>query len=233
MVEWRINHYHILTFHARLTHHQYPCVCGILPKNCRVAPSPFGHADSPLRHVASLIPPGREFSLIPPGCLTSGILSSQYSTLFGCLTSGFLLRRHSTRVSHIRNYSSPTFHPGISHPDFFSADVPPGYLTFRILLRRHSTRVSHIRNSSPPTFHSGISHPDFFSADIPPGHLTSGILLHRHSMRISHIRNSVHHSSLIQDRLGFGGGPTYVILLLIDWLIDWFDCYMWLICTIL
>ena len=190
MVEWRINHYHILTFHARLTHHQYPCVCGILPKNCRVAPSPFGHADSPLRHVASLIPPGQKFSLIPPGCLTSGILSSQYSTLFGCLTSGFLLRRHSTRVSHIRNYSSPTFHPGISHPDFFSADIPPG-------------------------------------------HLTSGILLHRHSMRISHIRNSVHHSSLIQDRLGFGGGPTYVILWLIDWWIDWFDCYMWLICTIL
>ena len=41
MVEWRINHYHILTVHARLTHHQYPCVCGILPKNWRVAPSPL------------------------------------------------------------------------------------------------------------------------------------------------------------------------------------------------
>ena len=91
-----INHYHILTFHARLTHHQYPCVhpfnhttkpislskpsptCGILPKNCRVAPSP-------LRHVASLIPPGH-------------------------LTSGILLRRHSTWISHIRNSVRPTFH---------------------------------------------------------------------------------------------------------------------------
>ena len=34
----------------------------------------------------------------------------------GCLTSGILLRRHSTRMSHIRNFALPTFHPDISHP---------------------------------------------------------------------------------------------------------------------
>ena len=50
--------------------------CGIFPKNCRVAPSP-------LRHVASLIPPEH-------------------------LISGILPRRHSTRVSHIR--IRPTFY---------------------------------------------------------------------------------------------------------------------------
>ena len=102
---------------------------------------------------------------------------------------------HSTRTSHIRNSSPLTFHPDISHPEFFSADIPPGYLTSGILLRRHSTRISHIRNSSlptfhpdishsefsPPTFHSDISHPKFSFADIPPGYLVSGILLRRRS----------------------------------------------------
>ena len=83
-----------------------------------------------------------------------------------------------------------SFHPGISHPEFFSADIPSEHLTSRILPRRHFTRVSHIRNSSPPTFHPGISHQEFFLADIPPGHLTSGILPRRHSTRTSHIQNS-------------------------------------------
>ena len=72
------------------------------------------------------------------------------------------------RMSHIRISSPPTFHPGISHPEFFSADIPPGYLTSRFLLGRHSTRASHIRNSSPSTFHPDISHPKFCSANIPP-----------------------------------------------------------------
>ncbi|RVW60286.1 hypothetical protein CK203_084072 [Vitis vinifera] len=68
----------------------------------------------PLRCVASLIPPGRKFSLIPPGCLASGIL----------------LRRHSIRMSRIRNSSPPTF--------------PPGCLASGILLRQHSLPdVSH------------------------------------------------------------------------------------------
>ena len=58
---------------------------------------------------------------------------------------------HSTQTSHIR--IRPTFHPGISHPKFFSADIPPWYLTSRILLRRHSTQIFHIRNSVQPTFH--------------------------------------------------------------------------------
>ena len=103
--------------------------CGILPKNCRVAPSP-------LRHVASLIPPGRKFSLIPPGYLTFGIL----------------LRRH--------------FHPGISHPEFFSADI--------------STRVSHIWNSVRPTFHL-----------LRISHIRNSVQPTFHFLRISHIRNSV------------------------------------------
>ena len=58
-----------------------------------------------------------------------------------------------TRMSHIWNSSLPTFQPGISHSEFFSADIPPGCLTSRIFLRRHSTRISHIRNSVRPTFH--------------------------------------------------------------------------------
>ena len=74
---------------------------------------------------------------------------------------------HSTRTSHIRNSSPPTFHPDISHPEFFPVDIPPGHLTFRILPHRHSTWTSHIRNSSSLTFHLDISYPKFFSTDIP------------------------------------------------------------------
>ena len=118
---------------------------------------------------------------IPPGYLTSGILSRPTF--------------HLLRMSHIRNSSPPTFHPGISHPEFFSADIPPGYLTSEILSQPtfHLIRMSHIRNSSLPTFHPDVSHPEFFSADIPPGYLTSGILSRPmfHLLRISHIRNSV------------------------------------------
>ena len=98
-----------------------------------------------------------------------------------------------------------TFHQDVSHPEFCSADIPPGCLTSRILLRRHSTRMSHIRNSNatdiPPecltsrillssTFHPDVSHPEFCSVDIPLGCLTSEILLRRHSTQMSHIRNS-------------------------------------------
>ena len=68
-----------------------------------------------------------------------------------------------------------------THPEFYSADIPPGCLTSKILFRRHSTQMSHIRNSSPPTFHPGNSHLEFFSADIPPGYLTSGIPFGRRS----------------------------------------------------
>ena len=68
---------------------------------------------------------------------------------------------HSTRMSHIRNSSSPTFHPDISHLALHAGweNIPPRCLTSEILFRRHSTRMSHIRNSSPPTFHPDISHP--------------------------------------------------------------------------
>ncbi|WJZ91997.1 hypothetical protein VitviT2T_011030 [Vitis vinifera] len=45
---------------------------------------------------------------------------------------------HFLRVYHIRNSSPSTFHPGISHPEFFSTDIPPGYLTSGILSDRRS-----------------------------------------------------------------------------------------------
>ena len=154
---------------------------GILPKQRHVALSPLHTQTVPLatRDIAhstrGRLLFGQRFThpdishpescsptFHPPGYLTSGILVRQCSTLPGCLTSGILLRRHSTwteilthstRMSHIRNSSSPTFHPGNSHPEFFSADIPPGCLTSEILLRRHSTQISHIRNSVRPTFH--------------------------------------------------------------------------------
>ena len=137
MVEWRINHYHILTFHARLTHHQYPCACGILPKNCRVAPPPLDMQTAP------------------------------------CDTW------------------HRSFHSGISHPKFFSADIPPGYLTFGILLLRHSTWISHIRNSVRPTFNllriSHIRNPVCRCSTFP-GYLASGILSGRRSTFFSILR---------------------------------------------
>ncbi|RVW58426.1 hypothetical protein CK203_109019 [Vitis vinifera] len=48
-------------------------------------------------------------------------------------TSRILLRRHSTRMSHIRNSAPPTFHPDVSHPEFFSADIPSGFFNIRHL----------------------------------------------------------------------------------------------------
>ena len=62
-----------------------------------------------------------------------------------------------------------TFYPDVLHPEFCSADIPPGCLTSGILLLQHSTRMSHIQNSAPLPFHSDVSH----SA---------------HSIRIFHIR---------------------------------------------
>ena len=34
---------------------------------------------------------------------------------------------HSTRMSHIRNSASLTFHPNVSHLEFFSVNIPSGY----------------------------------------------------------------------------------------------------------
>ena len=89
----------------------------------------------------------------------------------------------------IHNHVLPN--PDVSHPEFFSVDIPPGRLTSGILLHRHSIRISHIRNSSPPIFHLDISHPESFPANIPPGHITSETLPRRHSTRTSHIINYV------------------------------------------
>ena len=78
--------------------------------------------------MASLIPPGRKFSLVPPGCLTSGILPSQRSTLSGCFTTAILSGRHPhfLRISHNRHYIRPTsqFHPDVSQLPFYPADTP-------------------------------------------------------------------------------------------------------------
>ena len=89
--------------------------CGILPKKLPRGSLSFGHADGPSRHVASLIPPG-------------------------WLTSGILLRRRSIRMSHTQNPSPLPFHLGVSHPEFYPADVPP------------SSDISH-PESCLPTFH--------------------------------------------------------------------------------
>ena len=81
----------------------------------------------------------------------------------------------------------------VSHPEFFSPDIPPGCLTSGIM-------PDHVLP------YPDVSHLKFFSVDIPPGCLTSGILpghrstlsgcltfeifLRRHSTRMSHTRNS-------------------------------------------
>ena len=215
-----INHYHILTFHARLTHHQHPCVCGILPKNCRVVPSPLDTRTAPCdTWHCSFHPDGNSHSFhpdiphpeffpadIPPGHLTSGILLRLHSTRMPHIRNSARPTFYLIRVSHIRNSPPPPFHPDASHLESFSADIPPGCLASKILLRRHSTRMSHIRNSSPrchstrtsyirnsspPTFHPDISHPEFFFAAIPPEYLTSGILSGRRSTFFGYLTSGI------------------------------------------
>ncbi|WKA11778.1 hypothetical protein VitviT2T_029245 [Vitis vinifera] len=39
----------------------------------------------------------------------------------------------------LRHVAPPTFHPDISHPEFFSADIPPECLTATILSGQRST----------------------------------------------------------------------------------------------
>ena len=58
-----------------------------------------------------------------PGCddsecrvlLPEGVRIGERAT-YPLRESGILLHRHSTRMSHIRNFSLPTFHLDISHP---------------------------------------------------------------------------------------------------------------------
>ena len=116
-----INHYHILIFHARLTHHQYPCVCGVLPKNYRVAPSPLDTQTAP--------------------CDT-------WHRSF-----------HPDGNSH-------SFHSDVSHPEFFSADIPPGYLTSGILPPPGHLTSGILSVDIQPS--SDISHPKFCLGDVPP-----------------------------------------------------------------
>ena len=67
--------------------------CGILPKNCRVAPSPLdtqtASCDTWHRSFHPDISHPEFFSVdIPPGYLTSGILSGRRSTFFGYFAAG-------------------------------------------------------------------------------------------------------------------------------------------------
>ena len=100
---------------------KYDC-CGILPKKCHVASSPLDTQTSPLRPVASLIPPGWKFSLSPPGYLTAAIIFDRRSTSFGYLTSESVDILPYLDISHPNPADGPP-HLDISHPD--PADVPP------------------------------------------------------------------------------------------------------------
>ena len=106
-----------------------PAQCGILPKKCHVAPSLLDTQTSPLRHVASLIQPGRKFSLIPSGRNSrsfhpDGILSGQRPTFPGYLTSGIMSGRRGYVTAEIMSGRRPTFF---------------GYLTTGIMSGRRST----------------------------------------------------------------------------------------------
>ena len=81
-------------------------------------------------------------------------------------------RRHSTRMYHIRNSATPTFHPDISPPTFHPDKGA----------RCHSTRMYHIRNSAAPPFHPDVSH-------LESSRRHSIRIFHRHhSTRMYHIR---------------------------------------------
>ena len=69
--------------------------------------------------------------------------------------------------------------PDASHPEFFSADIPPRCLASGILPRQRSTLSGCLTSGILPCQRSTLS-----------GCLTSEILLRRHSTRMSHTRNS-------------------------------------------
>ena len=92
--------------------------CGILPKNCRVVPSPLDTQAAPcdmwhrsfhlgISHsefYSADIPSGQKFSLIPLGCLTAAIIFGRRSTSSRYLISGS--GRHLLRIFHIRRLPS-------------------------------------------------------------------------------------------------------------------------------
>ncbi|RVW91460.1 hypothetical protein CK203_038612 [Vitis vinifera] len=107
--------------------------CGILPKNCHVASSLLDTQTSPFRCVASFIPPG----LIPPGCLTSGIMPGRHLTFSECLTAAILPGRHPT----FSGYLTAAILPG-RHPTFSRC------LTAAILSGRRSTFSGYFTSGS-------------------------------------------------------------------------------------
>ena len=128
-------------------------------------------------------------SAIPPGCLASGIQSTDVPP--------------SPGVSHPES-SPPPFHPGAYPLGILSAVVPPGCLTPEIPLRCHFIRVSHSRNPSAPPFHPGVSLPESLYVAIPSGCLTLKIPLLRHSTRMPCIRNPIHRRSTFLGCLTLG-----------------------------
>ncbi|WJZ94284.1 hypothetical protein VitviT2T_013158 [Vitis vinifera] len=103
-------------------------------------------------------------------------------------------------------------YPDVSHPEFFSADIPPRRLTSGIL-----PPPPFHPDASHPEFHPAnvlpypdVSHPELSSADIPSGCLASGILLCRYSIRMSRIRNSslLPHSTRM-PRIRNSSPPTF------------------------
>ena len=68
---------------------------GILPKNCRVTPSPLRHVAPPTFH-PDISHPEFFSADIPPGCLTAAIMPGQRSTLSGCFTAAIISGRRST-----------------------------------------------------------------------------------------------------------------------------------------
>ena len=116
------------------------------------------------------VSPSEFFSAdIPPGYLTSGILSHRHSIRISCIRNS--PRRHFTRISHIRNSSSPTFHPDVLHPKF----SPP---TFHLDVSQpqfYPTDIPLYPDVSQPNFYPDdiplfpdITHPEFCPADVPP-----------------------------------------------------------------
>ena len=62
--------------------------------------------------------------------------------------------------------NSHSFHSDVSHPEFFSADIPPGYLTSGILPPPGHLTSGILSANVPPS--PDISHPEFCPADVQP-----------------------------------------------------------------
>ena len=112
---------------------------------------------SPLPFYSDVSHPELFSASIPSGCLTPGILLRRHSILMSHIRNSARPTFYLIRMSHIWNSSPSPFHPDVSHPEFYPADVQP------------SSDVSH-PESCPPTFNLPpvILHPEFYPVDVPP-----------------------------------------------------------------